>query len=942
MKISFSQYLLIVFFSLGLGACEPNIPGVEGLPEMTKSPQDSREYSAVMLDNQLQVVLVSDPSLENAVASLIVQAGSAQDPDEFPGLAHYLEHMLFQGTEKYPEPNGFMKFVQANAGTINASTGFNNTHYFFQINAGKLDQALDQFSDYFKRPRFDPIYSDKERNAVHNEWSWRKANDQWIIHRLSGITASPEYPLRKFNLGNLETLKDLPEKTLRQAMQEYYQQYYSANLMKLVIIGNQSIPDLKTLAAKHFLTIPNQNRQIPVVKNAGLTAKEMGKLIRYKPQQEIKSLYVEYPIDISIHQWSAKLSQFMVDLLKSSEKGTLNHYLQEQQLITNINVVVGPDYYLADGVLRIEFEMTSKGVASPDAVIAATFAYIEQLNSHGISDEYFKQQQFLANNSFIYGARQDAIQAAVNINMMQFYNMPIEHLLDGHYLMEAGSRDVLNKLISQLQPRNARIWFIDKNQEVDKEIPYYQGRYSIRDIQESEWNKWLSSAHSISLNLPPLNDLMDLKGVPIVESLYSKPRLVVSQPGVEAFLVHSQHFQKEGSGAIHLQINSNLAEISIKNRLMAELLNDIYMKRLSRIKDKAQQVGITVDTFVTSGDSQQLKVAGYSEKLIYLMQSMLDEFIYLAINEDVFIQAVIDQQLFYQNNLKKTGNDLVYLHLNRLTSEHATTQEEWLRVLASINLKDLQEFHQALLKHNLLRMFVAGNFSDEQAKTMALDFSQRMSSKIEPEKRSLWSYPTPGENKVIQYATDSDLADNAFLWAWFGNQKSDDEQAQIVVLNALMHAAFYRQLRTEEQLGYLIETKSFPVDDVAGVLMFVQSSTAELEQIQKRILVFRENFITSLKQMDEVQIQTARDAQIANQEQQSVNFYQESDRHWAEYIHGKYSFDGRDRHIAALQKVDKASLIAVYKSIVLNKNAGQVLIQIRGTNFKDKPFATVK
>ncbi|MEE3214854.1 MAG: insulinase family protein, partial [Pseudomonadota bacterium] len=71
------------------------------------SPHDDRDYRVLTLDNGLEVLLVSDPEADKAAASLNVSVGSAQDPDDLQGLAHLLEHMLFLGTEAYPEADAY-------------------------------------------------------------------------------------------------------------------------------------------------------------------------------------------------------------------------------------------------------------------------------------------------------------------------------------------------------------------------------------------------------------------------------------------------------------------------------------------------------------------------------------------------------------------------------------------------------------------------------------------------------------------------------------------------------------------------------------------------------------------------------------------------------------------------------------------------------------------
>ena len=101
---------------------------------------------------------------------------------------------------------------------------------------------------------------------------------------------------------------------------------------------------------------------------------------------------------------------------------------------------------------------------------------------------------------------------------------------------------------------------------------------------------------------------------------------------------------------------------------------------------------------------------------------------------------------------------------------------------------------------------------------------------------------------------------------------------------------------------------------------------------------FRGEFLAKLEAIDEKTIDSTRDSMIANIMQQPANFYQESDRYWAEYIFAKYAFDGRDRYLESLRKVNKTSLLKLYKSSLLNEKAGQILIQVRGNQFSDKPF----
>lgn len=72
-----------------------------------KASEDTREYRGIQLPNGLKAILISDPTTDKAGAALDVHVGHLSDPWEVPGLAHFLEHMLFLGTEKYPDENEY-------------------------------------------------------------------------------------------------------------------------------------------------------------------------------------------------------------------------------------------------------------------------------------------------------------------------------------------------------------------------------------------------------------------------------------------------------------------------------------------------------------------------------------------------------------------------------------------------------------------------------------------------------------------------------------------------------------------------------------------------------------------------------------------------------------------------------------------------------------------
>lgn len=78
---------------------------------LRQSPSDKRTYRYIKLANHLKCLLVKDTETQHSAATVFVQSGSLNDPKGTDGLAHFCEHMLFLGTQKYPEENYYSKFI---------------------------------------------------------------------------------------------------------------------------------------------------------------------------------------------------------------------------------------------------------------------------------------------------------------------------------------------------------------------------------------------------------------------------------------------------------------------------------------------------------------------------------------------------------------------------------------------------------------------------------------------------------------------------------------------------------------------------------------------------------------------------------------------------------------------------------------------------------------
>jgi secreted Zn-dependent insulinase-like peptidase len=174
-----------------------------------KPDSDSREYRLIMLPNKLDVVLVSDPQTETAAAAVSVSAGQLQDPTEVQGLAHFCEHMLFLGSEKFPSESDFDSFCAQSAGYSNAWTGMDRTVYHFMLAHNKLHDALNRFSGFFTAPLFTESLTERELHAVDSENNKNLQEDTRREYQLWRSTAKAGSAVQRFGTGNWQVSLNL-------------------------------------------------------------------------------------------------------------------------------------------------------------------------------------------------------------------------------------------------------------------------------------------------------------------------------------------------------------------------------------------------------------------------------------------------------------------------------------------------------------------------------------------------------------------------------------------------------------------------------------------------------------------------------------------------------------------------------------------------------------
>ena len=368
-------------------------------PQVVQSPNDSNRYRLLTLENELQVLLISDPDSPKAAASLDVKVGSGDNPPGRGGLAHFLEHMLFLGTDKYPDAAEYEEYITEHGGSRNAYTSFEHTNYFFDIDADYLPEALDRFAQFFIAPRFDAQYVDREKNAVQAEYQMGLKSDARRGLDVLQEVMNPEHPYSQFAVGSLESLADRPQASIRDDLLAFYEKHYSANAMRLVVLGSDSLDELETLVRPMFSVIPNLNYQptdIPAPLFAECT---LPMLVQIEPQATLRQLQVSFPIADYRSDYHVKPVGYLGNLIGHEGEGSLLSQLKAEGLAESLAAGSGLGWR-GGALFSVTVTLTEAGLADYDRVLQLLFEYIALLRSEGPQQWLYDEQTQLAQLRF--------------------------------------------------------------------------------------------------------------------------------------------------------------------------------------------------------------------------------------------------------------------------------------------------------------------------------------------------------------------------------------------------------------------------------------------------------------------------------------------------------------------------------------------------------------
>lgn len=907
MKLSIKQLLLLSILSISACAFKPSFMTK---PNIIQSENDSRLYESFKLENQLEVLIISDPTEDKAAASLDVFVGSASDSENRAGLAHFLEHMLFLGTTKYPDPNDYLNFIAQHGGSRNAYTAKEHTNYFFDIENKSLEPMLDRFSQFFIAPLFNPEFVEREKNAVHSEYLGKIKTDSRRFYAAMQQAFNPKSPYAKFSVGSLETLADRDNNLVRDDLLSFYQTHYSANKMRLVVLGNEPLPVLKKWVTTKFSAIPNTQATKATFSEPLITSKEMAKWINIESLQEKRELALLFPLPETQSHYLAKPSAYFQSLLGHEGEGSILALLKEKGWADEMSASTGFSHNNQESSLYLGINLTQEGLNHTDDVIDIVFQYIHLVQQSGIQEWLFKEQQQMAELRFRFQEKRSASHTVTELSRnLQYY--PAKDVLRGGFIMEQYKPELTTKWLQLLSPDRVLISLNSQHIPTNKTEKNYHVNYGIQALTTEQMTRWTHAKINPALALPKANPFIPSK-LSLKENklAQSHPTLIKETHNVAVWHQLDTQFKSPRSN-LYLALHNKLANQSPKESLLSSLLTGMINKQLNSYAYPANLAGLNYSIYTTER-GLTVNLSGYSQK-----QTILLERIITALKAPEMDQQRFDilKNKFQQNlvNAKKQQPfHQVLAELKRSLVERRWTNEQKLEALAPLTLSDLTEFSKHFLQNLRLTLLAQGNISQDEALLLATDIQDQL-----PVAEEVLNIPAA---KIIKLPINTLNArklnidnNDATLALYFqAHNNAIPARAENLLMGRMLSSAFFADLRTRQQLGYNIGAAALPMKDSPGILFILQSPVISAIEIEKRIQQFIIDFSEEFQAMPDTEFENYKSGLITHLLEKDKSLQKASYRNWLEIDRENTEFDTKKRIAEAIKKIDKTELLAVY------------------------------
>ena len=903
--------------------------------KVLKSPKDKSKYYAYKNNkNGLNVFLTQDVDADISCIAMVVKVGYMND--FIPGLAHFLEHMLFNGTSKYPNENEFMTYISTHGGYTNAYTTHDHTCYYYTIQSENVKKSLDMFAQFFISPLLKKDSVNREKEAVDAEHTKNIYDDNWRFNEILRKACYKDHPISNFGTGSNKTLS---VENIEKIVRQFYETYYSSDIMTLFVTTKNDCIKLQDYINNLFGEIKCIHDKQIIKYNKML---EVPKIIKVLPIEDTERIVLNWELP-SYKQNKHQSPYILLSHILGHEGYNSLHYILTQKeyismLVSGINIIVNDKC-----IFFIEMRLSPLGAKYRNNIISIIFEYIDMIKTQ-VNSDHIKQlyNELLTINRFQFKhiVKYNADQLTRHYcELICKYDISLRYLptiayIDDEY--EPMVKKNIKYVLNEMRIDNCIIIIGSKEYEkiVDTQDEYYKTMYSItNDILQLHKNKEI-------YELPILNPFISTEEQ-IVTITHEEPQ-ILDKNGI--YWLPTNKFN---TPTVRINVKIDLP-LSIENKKIHTetlLYFNTIITEINYKKYLCSSANYDIDVTYNLTGELYITIQGNVGKIYDVCNFLVTE----LLNTKNITQKSFDSTLYLlENHETNIIMEKPYLRLGsyfnkKLCSKYYDNYDR-LSVIKTIKIDNIINVIGYILKLSKLTILTSGVVTLELANNITSIFNKFVPDKLYVPSNDICNlYTIPNNNELIsipiENAHDTNNAMGYYIYLghiMYGITKDWEKLICLSnILDSIIANNYFDTLRTKEKFGYIVKGTKVDVGDKQCThkyyVFIVQSPERKVTDIIERTEQFIIDFRYSIINISNDDFNNYINSSIkkiltpANNLEEFAEFYYNT-----EILTNYLQFNIKDIIVKTYKSLTKKDLLKFYDDKFINKKS--VIIGINGNN----------
>jgi len=990
-------------------------PLIMPTPIELKPTGDNRTYQHAVLANGMRVINVHDADAVTGAYAVAVEAGSWDDPEQLPGLAHFCEHMLFLGTASYPGAEEYDEYVKSKGGYVNAYTAEETTVYFAEMSKDGMSGGLNRFGDFFRAPLFNSEFVLKEVHAIDSEHAKNVQDPAWRLSQLMHSLAAPESPVPRFHTGDLQTLVTIPDEKgldLVQGLRQYFEAHYCPGKMHLVTFGPEPLLTQFEQAVTFFGNISGESQACRGTKSMSVLATpdpwpdaRLGRWVTALGTQPQASLTLFFAVPDIIRDYLSQPVIYLDHVLSNGGERSLKVVMRDHlSLITGMELTMER----ASPAIIVQFALAERGRRQPELVLDSFFQYMSEVRSMEVDMSLYSSLVNVSRLDWDWGSRTGAADT-VKALAERSTRLPAHQILAADSIVQKMDAKKVSSLLEAMQPSHMNAILLDPDAEQHFEgevldLPHYGVKHTIAPLDArfpgciARWESWLkpngstqaagqfltrfrSSGHTemdeSAIPLPPkaiqnvparvstvhmlAKKAEDAQGSAVVfgptpQVLKNASSLVtelaeaqdveVSRPAAADSPLSSQTWLRTGwmttspvvklATVIRPWITKDQWEVSAIDNVRMGFYNALANQQMDpRVYDDTV-AGLCQKSLAVSSMGISFAFEGLPELLPRLIDGVLNEVGRGVANTSEAMYLRIASQLnesFRSHTEMPITSAIKDRGILLTPGSHAL--EESLAALTQVNLGSVARAPAELLLGQRLdaTSLVMGNIDAFGANNMMSSMQHgitdlRAGSAMGVTSATNQSLEVPRVTPVVDPRRPVELRklnpragdpNDVMVLSLLQGVATVEGRVLYGILGQLLQHVAYTELRTNQQLGYVVNAGTIMLSNVLGMSVVVQGDKLKADEVEAAVeAIYLDAMPKKLEALSEEEFTSWRHSFQQSLTKPPLNSKEEFDHFWSPIGQGGSCFGLRDAMAAYLEEsvTSKEALIQAWNGLV--------------------------